>query len=130
MDFGMSRLGRVTYRESRRSPFFDGQEELPGERAHSEQTAREIDEEIAPHHRESLERVRHMLETRRQALVALAERLIEKEDDRQRRAEADHRGQLAQPDDRSRHGRHAARRPRTADEAAPQRGRQERPEGG
>ena len=47
MDFGMSRLGRVTYRESRRPTFLAGMEELPGERTHSEQTAREIDEEIS-----------------------------------------------------------------------------------
>ncbi len=79
MDFGMSRLGRVTYRESRRTMFFAGQEELHGDRAHSEQTAREIDEEIRRILAESLERVRHVLETRRQALVALADWLIEQE---------------------------------------------------
>jgi cell division protease FtsH len=79
MDFGMSRLGRVTYRESRRAAFLASQSEMPGERTHSEQTAREIDEEIKRIIAESLEKVRHILETRRKALVALAERLIDKE---------------------------------------------------
>ncbi len=79
MDFGMSRLGRVAYRESRRAMFFEGQEELHGDRAHSEQTAREIDEEIRRILAEALARVRHVLETRRQALVAIADCLIEQE---------------------------------------------------
>ena len=46
MDFGMSRLGRVTYRESRPVGVPEGAEDLCGERSHSEQTAREIDQEI------------------------------------------------------------------------------------
>jgi cell division protease FtsH len=79
MDFGMSRLGRVTYRESGRSPFLTGQPEYPRERSHSEHTAREIDEEIKRILDESLEKVRHILQTRRQALVAIAGRLMEKE---------------------------------------------------
>jgi cell division protease FtsH len=79
MDFGMSRLGKVNFRESRRSPFLVGNEEFPRERTHSEETSRQIDEEIARIADESLARVRNILQTRRQALVALAERLIEKE---------------------------------------------------
>jgi cell division protease FtsH len=79
MDCGMSRLGKVNFRESRRSAFLAGGEDFPRERAHSEQTCREIDEEIARIVDESLCRVRSILETRRKALVALAERLIEKE---------------------------------------------------
>ena len=80
MDYGMSRLGRVTYRESRRSVFLSGEDGgAAREAAHSEQTAREIDEEIRRIVDESLERVRQILDTRRPALVALAERLIEKE---------------------------------------------------
>ena len=46
MDYGMSRLGRASYRESRRSIFLAAQNELAGERTHSEHTAREINEEI------------------------------------------------------------------------------------
>ncbi len=80
MDYGMSRLGRVNYRESRRSLFLSNAEDrLPGERTHSEHTAREIDQEIRHIVETSLEKVRHILESRRPALVALAETLIEKE---------------------------------------------------
>jgi cell division protease FtsH len=79
MDFGMSRLGRVNYREGGRSVFLGLHEELPRERTHSEQTAREIDQEIQYIIEQSQEKVRHILQTRRKALVALAERLIEKE---------------------------------------------------
>jgi cell division protease FtsH len=78
MDFGMTRLGRVTYREGRRS-LLAGAGELPGERTHSEQTAREIDEEIKRILAESEQKVRRILESRRAALVAIAERLIEQE---------------------------------------------------
>ena len=79
MDFGMSRLGRVNYRESPRAAFLGGPPEFPGERYHSEHTAREIDQEIRRIIDESLEKVRHILETRRDALKALASRLIDKE---------------------------------------------------
>jgi cell division protease FtsH len=79
MDFGMSRLGRVTFRENRRALFLAGQDDLSGERTHSEQTAREIDQEIRRIIEEALVKVRHVLETRRQALVALADRLVEQE---------------------------------------------------
>jgi cell division protease FtsH len=79
MDYGMSPLGRITYRENPRSPFLTGADPFPHDRSHSEQTAREIDEEIRKIVSQSLEKVRHMLETRRRALVAMAERLIEKE---------------------------------------------------
>jgi len=78
MDFGMSRLGRVTYRENRGSPYLDG-DEGPRERSHSEQTAREIDEEVRHIIEFSLNKTREILETRRAALVALAEHLMEKE---------------------------------------------------
>jgi cell division protease FtsH len=79
MDYGMSQLGKVNFRESRRSAFLAGGDDFPRERAHSEQTSREIDQEIARIVDQSLGRVHSILETRRKALVALAERLIEKE---------------------------------------------------
>ncbi|MCD4726383.1 MAG: ATP-dependent zinc metalloprotease FtsH [Pirellulales bacterium] len=79
MDYGMSRLGKVNFRENRRSVFLAGGEDFPRERTHSEQTCREIDEEISRIIDESLESVRGILRDRREALVALAERLIEKE---------------------------------------------------
>ncbi len=52
---------------------------MPRDRYYSERTAREIDEEIRRFIDESLEHVRHILETRNEALVALAIRLIDKE---------------------------------------------------
>jgi cell division protease FtsH len=79
MDFGMSRLGRVSYRESTRSPFLavtGGDERL---RTHSEKTAREIDEEVRRLIDESIEKVRHILETRRPALDAITQRLMDVE---------------------------------------------------
>lgn len=79
MDYGMSRLGRVNYRESGRNIFLGNQSEMPRERSHSEETAREIDEEIKHIIDRSQEKVREILETRRPALIALAEELIEKE---------------------------------------------------
>jgi len=69
----------VNYRESRRSPFLAGIDDLSRERSHSEHTSREIDEEISRIFNESLEKVRNILQMRRKTLVALAERLIEKE---------------------------------------------------
>ncbi len=78
MEFGMSRLGRVNYRERARSAFLLGADEIR-DRNHSEQTAREIDQEIKRIIEESLEKTRHILNLRRNALVAVAERLMEKE---------------------------------------------------
>jgi len=79
MDYGMSRLGRVNYRESGRSPFLAGSFDMPRERFHSEQTAREIDQEVKRIIDEAIAKVRHILQTRRAALEGLALRLIEKE---------------------------------------------------
>jgi cell division protease FtsH len=79
MDFGMSRLGRVNYRERRGPVFLGGPPDYPNERSHSEHTAREIDEEIKRIIDDSLEKVRRILETRRKALEALSDRLLDKE---------------------------------------------------
>ncbi len=79
MDFGMSRLGRVNYRESSRSPFLSNGNEMTREHSHSEQTAREIDQEVKRIIDELMEKVRHILETRVASLRALSSRLIEKE---------------------------------------------------
>ncbi|MBM4001213.1 MAG: ATP-dependent zinc metalloprotease FtsH [Planctomycetes bacterium] len=77
MEYGMSRLGRVSYRESPTSPFLatGGGDD----RAHgfSETTSREIDLEVKRILDEELEKVRRILLSRRAALVALTERLIE-----------------------------------------------------
>ena len=76
MDYGMSRLGRASYRESRRSVFITAPTDLGNDRSHSEQTAREIDEEIKHILEEAQSKVSHILQTRRPALEALAKRLI------------------------------------------------------
>ncbi|MCH8840755.1 MAG: ATP-dependent zinc metalloprotease FtsH, partial [Planctomycetes bacterium] len=79
MDFGMSRLGRVNFRESNRSPFLAGGGEFPSMQSHSEQTAREIDEEVKRIIDEGLDCVRHILEKRRAALDATSRELMEHE---------------------------------------------------
>ena len=78
MDYGMSRLGRVTFRDNQGPVFLagSGEERL---HSHSEETAREIDREVKRIVDESLEKVREILHTRRAALVAMAERLMEVE---------------------------------------------------
>jgi cell division protease FtsH len=78
MDFGMSRLGRVNYRESNRSPFLISGE-MPRMQTHSEHTAREIDEEVKRIIDEGLQRTRQILENRRAALVAISNALIKQE---------------------------------------------------
>ena len=78
MDFGMSRLGRITFRDSPRAAFIPG-DEIGHAQAFSQQTAREIDQEIRRIIDEAQENARQVLTSRREALVAIAERLIEKE---------------------------------------------------
>jgi len=80
MDYGMSQLGRVNYRESQRSPFLTGGgADLGASRSHSEETAREIDEEVRRIIDSSIEQVRQILQTRRSSLEAVTSRLIEAE---------------------------------------------------
>jgi cell division protease FtsH len=79
MDYGMSRMGRVNYREGNRSAFLaTGGNESFG-RDYSEQTAREIDQEVKRLIDESSSHARSILTERRTALEALAQRLIEVE---------------------------------------------------
>jgi cell division protease FtsH len=78
MDFGMSRLGRISFRESNRNPFLAGSDG-PAYQTHSEQTAREIDEEVKRIINASLEKTREILERRRAALEAVSASLMEKE---------------------------------------------------
>ena len=77
MDFGMSRLGRVNYRSQQRNAHLSN---LAGDdfaRTHSEETAREIDEEVKRIVNDAMSNVRNILEVRRPALEAIAHRLIE-----------------------------------------------------
>ncbi len=78
MEYGMSRLGRINYRESNRSPFLATTTESSG-RDHSEQTLREIDQEVKRIIDESVVRTRSILSERRTALEALSQRLIDVE---------------------------------------------------
>lgn len=77
-EFGMSRLGRVNYNGQGRAAFLPN---APGDgqREYSEQTAREIDEEVRRIIDAAANEVRQILAGRRDALEALAQRLIERE---------------------------------------------------
>ena len=79
MEYGMSRMGRVNYRESNRSPFLAGAAGESFGREHSEQSAREIYQEVKRLIDEAIQRTRTILGERRGALEALAQRLIEVE---------------------------------------------------
>jgi cell division protease FtsH len=76
-EFGMSRLGRVYYRENDTPAFLPGLGE--GSRDYSEQTACAIDAEVKKILDDATEEVRSILVDRRAALEAVAKRLMEKE---------------------------------------------------
>ena len=79
MEFGMSRLGRISFREEARPLFLNHTADWPSPRPYSELTAREIDQEVKRILEESIGKVRELLEERRPALIALAQRLMERE---------------------------------------------------
>ena len=72
--FGMSRLGRVSYQEQGGPGFLNGAAH-DGERAYSEETAREIDLEVRKLIDDATSFVRELLQSRRAALEAIAGRL-------------------------------------------------------
>ena len=74
MEFGMSRLGRVNYRETGRSPFLGGRGMESYGRDHSEQTAREIDEEVRRIVDDMTQQARQILLERRTALENITRR--------------------------------------------------------
>ncbi|MCS7044934.1 MAG: ATP-dependent zinc metalloprotease FtsH [Gemmataceae bacterium] len=76
--YGMSRLGRIFYRDEAETPFLPGASGFGGDRV-SEATAREIDLEVRRIIDEAVAEVRELLQRRRPALEALANRLVEKE---------------------------------------------------
>lgn len=78
-EYGMSRLGRVNYKDSNRSIFLATEEDGGGSRKHSDQIAYEIDMEVRRIIDEGLDRVRKIIKDRRAALEALTARLIEVE---------------------------------------------------
>jgi cell division protease FtsH len=77
MQYGMSSLGRINYKEERSSPFLSGSTTGFGGRKFSEATARRIDREVKRIIDEAIEKVRDTLRVRKAALIALTERLIE-----------------------------------------------------
>ncbi len=79
MDYGMSRLGRVNYRESNQSAFLAGGGDAPTRRSHSEETAREIDQEVHRILNEALQQTSDILQQRRDALEAITKRLLDVE---------------------------------------------------
>ena len=83
MDYGMSRLGRASYRESRRSVFIAAPNDLAGDRSHSEQTAREIDEEIKHILAEAQGKAGHILEMPPPGVGSLGRAADRSGDDRQ-----------------------------------------------
>ena len=77
-EFGMSRLGRIFVSDGQASQFL-GVSLREGDHAYSEETAREIDMEVRRLIDHATTQVRSLLCERRQALEALARRLVEKE---------------------------------------------------
>jgi cell division protease FtsH len=77
--FGMSRLGRISYQDTGGPGFLNGTGFHDGERAYSEETAREIDLEVRKIIDDATAFVREVLVSRRPALEAIAQRLMEKE---------------------------------------------------
>ena len=76
-EFGMSRLGRVNYKEQGGPNFLGGPS--TGRADCSEETAREIDLEVRRIIEAATDEVRGILASRRAALEAVAQRLMEKE---------------------------------------------------
>jgi cell division protease FtsH len=80
MEFGMSpKLGRVNYRESKRSPFLAGSSGVATDYVHSEATLREIDVEVKRIVDECMETARDILRHRRAVLEHMTRDLIEVE---------------------------------------------------
>ena len=79
MRYGMSSLGRVNFQKDRSSPFLAGSGGSVGGQPYSEVTAREIDEAVSHIIEDAVEKVRETLKVRKQALVAITDRLIEVE---------------------------------------------------
>jgi cell division protease FtsH len=77
--FGMSRLGRISFQDAGGPGFLNGAGFHDGERAYSEETAREIDLEVRKIIDDATAFVREVLISRRPALEAIAQRLMEKE---------------------------------------------------
>jgi cell division protease FtsH len=78
-EFGMSPLGRVSFPHQGGSQFLPAAGFGDGDRQFSEETAREIDQQVRRIIDGATEEVRGLLQSRRNALEAVARRLVEKE---------------------------------------------------
>jgi cell division protease FtsH len=76
MDYGMSRMGRVNFRESNRSAFLATSGDMQREHSHSEQTAREIDQEVKRIIDEAYVQTEELLVSNREKLEHLAQALL------------------------------------------------------
>ncbi len=79
MDYGMSRMGRINFRRSNRSPFLAGGGGEGFQMMHSEEMAKMIDKEVSRIVEEALSQTREILEQRREVLEAVTQRLLEVE---------------------------------------------------
>jgi cell division protease FtsH len=80
MEFGMSsKLGRVNYRSSSRSPFLGTVGATPNDYVHSEETVREIDLEVKQIVDNAAQTVHDILTERREVLEHMSRELVERE---------------------------------------------------
>ncbi len=79
MDYGMSRLGRINFRRSSRSPFLAGGGGDGYQMMHSDEMAKLIDKEVSRIVEDALVQTREILEQRRNVLEAVTQRLLEVE---------------------------------------------------
>ncbi len=79
MDYGMSRMGRINFRRSSRSPFLAGGGGDGYQMMYSEEMAKLIDKEVARIVDDELAQTREILEQRREVLEAVTQRLLEVE---------------------------------------------------
>lgn len=78
-EFGMSRLGKIFFRDQQGSPFLSNLSWNDSSVSYSEHTSREIDMEVRQILDIATREVREILQSRRGALEAVAQLLIEKE---------------------------------------------------
>jgi cell division protease FtsH len=77
MDYGMSRLGRINFREKTSSPFLASGETYQS--GHSEEMAKLIDKEVARIIEDALAQTKEILEQRREVIEAVTQKLLEVE---------------------------------------------------
>ena len=78
MDYGMSRMGRINFREKTSSPFLAGGGEQYSS-GHSEEMAKLIDKEVTRIIEDALQQTKEILADRREILEAVTQRLLEVE---------------------------------------------------